>query len=64
MPLNVDKIRTLMKGRTQSEIAKATGMTQPAFARLLAGKISPRLLTVEKIAEALGCRAKDLISEA
>ena len=45
-------------GITQSEVAKRIGTTQSAIARLESGyeKHSPSLSTLQKYAQALGCR--------
>jgi len=41
-------------GLTQEELAVRTGSTQPAVAHLEAGRRTPTLATLEKIANALG----------
>lgn len=44
----------LAAGLTQEELARRTGSTQPAVARLEAGRSVPTLATLEKLARALG----------
>ncbi len=41
-------------GVTQAELASRIGSTQPAIARLEAGGVSPSLVTLRRIAAALG----------
>jgi len=41
-----------------SEIARRTGMKQPSISRIFNGKFSPRLDSLNKIAEALGLKVK------
>jgi transcriptional regulator with XRE-family HTH domain len=41
-------------GLTQRELANRTGSTQPAVAHLEAGRRTPTLVTLEKVARALG----------
>lgn len=62
MPLNIEKIKELMEGRNQVEIAWAAGMKQPNLARVLSGKFDPKLSTVERLARALGCRVEELLA--
>jgi predicted transcriptional regulator len=61
--LDVNKIRKLIGDQSQAEVALKAGMMQPALARILSGKLDPKLSTVEKLAKALGCRVRDLISD-
>lgn len=44
-------------GLTQGEIAHRMGTTQSVIARLEGGKRQPSIRTVQRYAEALGCRA-------
>ena len=62
MPLNLKKVRLLMNGRTQTDVAAAAKMWQPALARILAGTFDPKLSTVERLAEALRCSVKDILN--
>ncbi len=43
-------------GLSQAELAARLGSTQPAIARLEAGRVSPRLTTLRRIARVTGCR--------
>ncbi|MBJ7601192.1 MAG: helix-turn-helix transcriptional regulator [Candidatus Dormibacteraeota bacterium] len=42
-------------GLTQAEVAKRMGTSQPAIARLERGETDPRLSTIERFAEVVGC---------
>jgi transcriptional regulator with XRE-family HTH domain len=46
----------LARGFTQRELADALGCQQPAIARLESGRIKPDVVTLERIANALGYR--------
>ncbi|MBN2232958.1 MAG: helix-turn-helix transcriptional regulator [Deltaproteobacteria bacterium] len=48
------------RGLTQAELAKQSGMSQPALARLEKGGITPRPATLKKLAAALGVEAEQL----
>ena len=65
MPLNTEKIEALRvkKGWTQEEAARAAGLSgRQHWNNIVSGKQSGiTLATLEKIAQALGCRAKDLL---
>lgn len=54
------------RGLTQQNIAEAMGTTQSAIARLEAGRISPRLETIESYATAVGqhleARGEDVVA--
>ena len=41
-------------GLSQVELAERTGMTQPAIARLERGLVSPTVVTLDRVARALG----------
>jgi transcriptional regulator with XRE-family HTH domain len=41
-------------GVSQSELAARTGMSQPSIARLEKGQVSPTVITLDRIARALG----------
>ncbi len=61
MPLDTLKIRRLMNGQSVTSLAPRAGMTRPALSRLLAGRINPSLTTLERLAAALGVKARDLL---
>lgn len=44
-------------GLTQTEVAERMGTTQSVIARLEGGKRTPSMRTVQRYAQALGCRA-------
>ena len=44
----------LRAGLTQEELAKRAGMSQPELARIEAGRVSPRIDTVERLLRAYG----------
>jgi len=44
-------------GLTQADVAQRMGTTQSAVARLESGKRPPSLRSVQRYAEAIGCRA-------
>lgn len=50
-----EQIRALREahGLSQTELAGRMGTTQPAIARLEAGRVAPRLETLDRVAEAL-----------
>lgn len=52
------KLRQLrqVRGITQRELASLLGCQQPAIARLESGRIQPDVVTLERIANALGYR--------
>ena len=52
--------RRLARGMSQHELAQAVGTTQSAIARLETGGRPPRIDTLLRIADALGC---DLVVE-
>jgi transcriptional regulator with XRE-family HTH domain len=43
-------------GRTQMELARKMGTTQPVVARMEGGRIQPSLRTLQRMAEATGSR--------
>lgn len=60
-----DKMRMLRleKRITQTQLAEAIGISQPYLNNFEVGRYVPSLEHMEKIAEVLGCSAKDLIIE-
>jgi transcriptional regulator with XRE-family HTH domain len=47
-------------GLTQSELAEKCHTTQQTIAKIEQGVVDPKLSTLEKIADALGCEVTDL----
>jgi prevent-host-death family protein len=47
-------------GLTQGDVAKAMGVSQPVYARMESGKVNSRILTLRRIANALGIDAAQL----
>ncbi len=62
MPVNTAKLRSLMAGRSQTEVAAAIQSTQANISRILAGKSVPTLATLDKLARALGVRVGELLN--
>jgi len=61
VPLNLEKLRKLCDGR-QATVAIAAGMHQPSLSRILSGrKPDVPISTIDRLAKALGVRARDLI---
>jgi transcriptional regulator with XRE-family HTH domain len=46
---------------TQRELAEAAGMGHDQISRIESGKVDPRLSTIERLAEALGVEARELV---
>ena len=51
-------------GLTQAEVAERMGTTQSTVARLEAGKAVPSLRSLQRYAQAVGCRAVVLLEHA
>jgi transcriptional regulator with XRE-family HTH domain len=49
-----------LKGITQTQLAFACETTQQQIAKIESGVVDPRLSTLRKIAQALGCELEDL----
>lgn len=47
----------------QADLAKAIGMSESSVSLWLSGGAFPRINTIQKIADALGCKTDDLITE-
>jgi transcriptional regulator with XRE-family HTH domain len=60
--LSIQKLRKL-RGLSQAELAEKAGLSQPAIGAIEAGKKSPTLRTLEKLAAALGVKVTDLLEE-
>lgn len=56
------RLRKIMeiKGMTQDDLSRKTGIAQPILSNYIKGKNSPSFYRVDKIAKALGCSADDL----
>ena len=52
--MNIVRFSRLRAGLTQSELADRAGISQPALARIEAGRISPRLQTIERLLRECG----------
>ena len=50
-------------GMNQIDLAKAVGKSEASVSLWLSGKAFPRIDTIQKIADALGCATDDLIVE-
>lgn len=55
------KERRLLLGLTQSQIAERLGVSQSRYQRIEAGRYPPGLDVISRVAEALGCRASELL---
>ena len=58
-----EKLRAARRaaGMTQAQLAAAIGCSQKDVSRWEAGQIEPGVLTVKKMAQALGCSMDDLV---
>ena len=61
MPVNAQQIKVQMAGRTITDVAESAGMARSDLSRLLSGRGNPTMNTVDRLAEALGCDARDLV---
>jgi transcriptional regulator with XRE-family HTH domain len=59
-PMKITQIRKA-KGITQTELADRCGTTQQQIARIENGSVDPRLSTLRRVADALGCELPDLL---
>ncbi len=62
MPLNVEKLRSLMHGHTQAQLARTLKTSQPNIHRLITGKGNPTLATLDKLAKAMGVPVGELLA--
>lgn len=60
--LNVWSIRET-RGMTQRQLAEAARRTQPRIAEIERNEVNPTLMTISRIAVALGVTASDLLAE-
>ncbi|HET7229869.1 MAG TPA: helix-turn-helix transcriptional regulator [Longimicrobium sp.] len=60
LALNVMRLRR-ERGITQAQLAEAIGVSQPRIAEVEAGDANPRLVTLSKIAHALGVTLSELL---
>lgn len=51
------------KGMSQQELAEKTGLTAATISSIINGKSSPKLVILEKIAEAFGISIQDLFPQ-
>lgn len=64
MPVDLQKIKQLREklGLTQEQAARAAGFkTRQSWNLIESGKHIPRVDTLERVADALGVKAKDLL---
>jgi transcriptional regulator with XRE-family HTH domain len=59
---NVYAYRT-RRGLTQAQLAEAIGVAQPRIARIERGDANPRLMTLARIAHALGITLPELLAD-
>ncbi len=50
-------------GMNQIELAKAVGKSEASVSLWLSGRVFPRIDTIQKIADVLGCQTDDLLIE-
>lgn len=62
LALNVMRLRR-ERGLTHEELAHALGVSQSAIGRLEAGDSNPRLITLSRIAHALGVTLSELLMD-
>ena len=61
MNTNYIKGRMYHKGMNQSDLAKKLGTDQARISLIINGKANPTMKTLEKLANALNCKVKDLL---
>ena len=52
--MNMVRFSRLRAGLTQEELSKKAGISQPALARIEAGRVRPRIDTIERLLDACG----------
>jgi transcriptional regulator with XRE-family HTH domain len=62
LAFNVGKARNQL-GLTQAQLAEAVGVAQPRIAEVERGDANPRLITLAKIAHALGITLPELLED-
>ena len=62
MPVNAQQIKVQMAGRTITAVAESAGMARPDLSILLSGRGNPTVATLDRLAQALGCDVRDLLS--
>ena len=60
LALNVINLRS-QRGMTQAQLAAAVGVSQPRIAKVERGDANPRLITLSKLAHALGVTLSELL---
>ncbi|HEU4561331.1 MAG TPA: helix-turn-helix transcriptional regulator [Longimicrobium sp.] len=60
LALNVINLRS-QRGMTQAQLAAAIGVSQPRIAKIERGDANPRLITLSKLAHALGVTLSELL---
>ena len=62
LALNVIQMRS-RRGMTQAQLAEAIGVAQPRIAEVERGDANPRLITISRIAHALGVTLAELLED-
>lgn len=52
-----------MRGFNQADLAEQTGVSQATISNYILGKQSPTLISINRIAKALGCSMNDLLRD-
>lgn len=52
-----------MRGFNQADLAEQTGVSQSTISNYILGKQSPTLISINRIAKALGCSVNDLLRD-
>lgn len=51
------------QGLTQADLAKIIGMARPNISRIESGRFNPSMLTIQRLARALGTHPSTLLEE-